>query len=178
MIKIDTGIFIFENHFNADEISRTLDELRSSQHWEQAMTGFMTPNGVQRKLHTGVRNQKVISKPELFSPNMLLFAQKLKKLHSQVTDIPHGDLDFVQWQKSEQGDYFKTHRDQYPLALIAYLTDESDGLSGGTTDIWIGDKPWNIKPKKGSVLAFYAPNPHRGAEVLSGVKYTLLGVYR
>jgi predicted 2-oxoglutarate/Fe(II)-dependent dioxygenase YbiX len=81
----------------------------------------------------------------------------------------------------EPGQQFDWHRDgafvrrdgdRSLYTLIVYL---NDGFTGGTTDFSLPqlDEPLVIEPERGMVLLFQHHLRHRGAPVISGVKYAL-----
>jgi prolyl 4-hydroxylase len=80
----------------------------------------------------------------------------------------------------ERGEQFNWHRDgafhrspseRSLFSLLFYLNDD---FSGGTTDFsGVEEGIMQVRPQRGSALAFIHPLLHRGAPVIQGCKYVL-----
>lgn len=175
LIEIAPRLFVGESYWSVNECEAVINELVKADGWQDAaILNTYTVGEVCKD----IRRQKVLK--SVCIEQKIKFSQDMAKYGYLLGVTEELTPHLLEYQTTEAGGFFGWHPDYYEgseraLSSLLYL---NDGLIGGNTEFVIGDEIIEIEPKAGNFVLFDPKIIHRGAEVVSGIKYTLLVIHQ
>ena len=135
----------------------------------------------RKKEISNFRIQEIVQFKD-FDNNTLFSVKNLISKIVKKKNLYGSKVEMCQFQKTSKGGIFNWHIDYMDgrnCISIIYLSDQDDGLVGGSTEFNLqnGQEIKIITPKNGYCCCFDPKILHRGSKVISGTKYSLVIVF-